>query len=183
MAKVRNWSDIQQEITFTEFDYYQRYEGSFGTQKEHYGLRKIAARIKSTEIKWQGATLGMSDFSTAPFGLRSKWQEAGLRSEWQEAGLRSKWQGASLIDKADASTRRRLQKKEDDLKSTWLLVILVLLCLFFGELVFANWAKRTYEIIWKILKGCSCRNSSLRYSYGRIILPTANITNILFHNS
>ncbi|MDD5896180.1 MAG: hypothetical protein PUC79_07875, partial [Prevotellaceae bacterium] len=24
--------------------------GSFGTQKEHYGLRKIAARIKSTEI-------------------------------------------------------------------------------------------------------------------------------------
>lgn len=25
-------------------------EGSFGTQKEHYGLRKIAARLKSTEI-------------------------------------------------------------------------------------------------------------------------------------
>lgn len=25
-------------------------EGSFGTQNEHYGLRKIAARIKSTEI-------------------------------------------------------------------------------------------------------------------------------------
>ena len=25
-------------------------EGSFGTQKEHYGLRKVAARIKSTEI-------------------------------------------------------------------------------------------------------------------------------------
>lgn len=25
-------------------------EGLFGTQKEHYGLRKIAARIKSTEI-------------------------------------------------------------------------------------------------------------------------------------
>lgn len=25
-------------------------EGSFGTQKEHYGLRKIAARIKSTEL-------------------------------------------------------------------------------------------------------------------------------------
>ena len=25
-------------------------EGSFGTQKEHYGLRKLAARIKSTEI-------------------------------------------------------------------------------------------------------------------------------------
>lgn len=25
-------------------------EGSFGTQKEHYGLLKIAARIKSTEI-------------------------------------------------------------------------------------------------------------------------------------
>ena len=25
-------------------------EGSLGTQKEHYGLRKIAARIKSTEL-------------------------------------------------------------------------------------------------------------------------------------
>ena len=25
-------------------------EGSFETQKEHYGLRKVAARIKSTEI-------------------------------------------------------------------------------------------------------------------------------------
>ena len=25
-------------------------DGSFGTQKEHYGLRKVAARIKSTEI-------------------------------------------------------------------------------------------------------------------------------------
>lgn len=25
-------------------------EDSFGTQKEHYGLRKVAARIKSTEI-------------------------------------------------------------------------------------------------------------------------------------
>ena len=25
-------------------------EGSFGTQKQHYGLRKIAARIKPTEI-------------------------------------------------------------------------------------------------------------------------------------
>lgn len=24
-------------------------EGSFGTQKEHYGLRKVAARLKSTE--------------------------------------------------------------------------------------------------------------------------------------
>lgn len=29
MAKVRNLSDIQQEIAFTEFDFYQRYEESF----------------------------------------------------------------------------------------------------------------------------------------------------------
>jgi len=27
--KVRNLSDIQQEIAFTEFDFYQRYEESF----------------------------------------------------------------------------------------------------------------------------------------------------------
>ena len=29
MAKVRNLSDIQQEIAFTEFDFYQRYEETF----------------------------------------------------------------------------------------------------------------------------------------------------------
>ena len=71
MAKVRNLSDTQQQIAFTEHDFYQRYVEtfktselgriksllplremaiSFGTQKEHYGLRKVAARIKSTEI-------------------------------------------------------------------------------------------------------------------------------------
>ncbi|MFR9130253.1 MAG: hypothetical protein ACLVJK_11630 [Alistipes putredinis] len=33
MAKVRNLSDIQQEIAFTEFDFYQRYEESFKTSE------------------------------------------------------------------------------------------------------------------------------------------------------
>ena len=40
MAKVRNLSDIQQEIAFTEFDFYQRYVGIvllFG--KQHEGVR------------------------------------------------------------------------------------------------------------------------------------------------
>lgn len=29
-----------------------RMEGSFGTEKEHYGLNRIKARIKATEILW-----------------------------------------------------------------------------------------------------------------------------------
>lgn len=33
MAKVRNLSDIQQEIAFTELDFYQRYEESFKTSE------------------------------------------------------------------------------------------------------------------------------------------------------
>ena len=33
MAKVRNLSDIQQEIAFTEFDFYQQYVETFKTSK------------------------------------------------------------------------------------------------------------------------------------------------------
>lgn len=33
MAKVRYLSDIQQEIAFTEFDFYQRYEETFKTSE------------------------------------------------------------------------------------------------------------------------------------------------------
>ena len=29
-----------------------RLEGSFGTEKEHYGLRKVKARTELTEIAW-----------------------------------------------------------------------------------------------------------------------------------
>lgn len=62
MAKIQNLSDIQQEIAFTEFDFYQRYVESFksselGRIKLLLPLREmalsfglIAARIKSTEI-------------------------------------------------------------------------------------------------------------------------------------
>ena len=33
MAKVRNLSDIQQEIAFTEFDFYQQYVETFKTSE------------------------------------------------------------------------------------------------------------------------------------------------------
>ena len=33
MAKVRNLSDIQQEIAFTELDFYQQYEENFKTSE------------------------------------------------------------------------------------------------------------------------------------------------------
>ena len=56
MAKVRNLSDIQQEIAFTEFDFYQRYEESFKTSelgriKSLLPLREIAISFGLIEEK------------------------------------------------------------------------------------------------------------------------------------
>ncbi|WP_212124082.1 hypothetical protein [Bacteroides pyogenes] len=47
MAKVQNLSDIQQEIAFTEFDFYRRYEETFksselGRIKSHLPLGEMA---------------------------------------------------------------------------------------------------------------------------------------------
>ena len=56
MAKVRNLSDIQQEIAFTEFDFYQRYEETFKTSelgriKSLLPLRKMAISFGLVEEK------------------------------------------------------------------------------------------------------------------------------------
>lgn len=56
MAKVRNLSDIQQEIAFTEFDFYQRYEESFKTSelgriKSLLPLREMALSFGLVEEK------------------------------------------------------------------------------------------------------------------------------------
>ena len=56
MAKVRNLSDIQQEIAFTEFDFYQRYEESFkiselGRIKSLLPLREMAISFGLVEEK------------------------------------------------------------------------------------------------------------------------------------
>ena len=56
MAKVRNLSDIQQEIAFTEFDFYQRYEESFKTSelgriKSLLPLREMAISFGLIEEK------------------------------------------------------------------------------------------------------------------------------------
>ena len=56
MAKVRNLSDIQQEIEFTEFDFYQRYEESFKTSelgriKSLLPLREMAISFGLVEEK------------------------------------------------------------------------------------------------------------------------------------
>ena len=50
MAKVRNLSDIQQEIAFTEFDFYKIYEDTFknselGRIKSLLPLRKLAVKF------------------------------------------------------------------------------------------------------------------------------------------
>lgn len=56
MAKVRNLSDIQQEIAFTEFDFYQRYEECFkaselGRIKSLLPLREMAISFGLVEEK------------------------------------------------------------------------------------------------------------------------------------
>ena len=71
MSKVRNFAELAPNIGFSEFDFYDLYkstcknselgrmrkpfplhamERSFGTQKEHYDLRRVKARTKLTEI-------------------------------------------------------------------------------------------------------------------------------------
>ena len=71
MSKVRNFAELAPNIGFSEFDFYDLYrstfekselgrmkkllplhamEGSFGTQKEHYDLRRVKARTNLTEI-------------------------------------------------------------------------------------------------------------------------------------
>ena len=71
MSKVRNFAKLAPNIGFSEFDFYDLYrstfekselgrmkkllplhamEGSFGTQNEHYDLRRVKARTKLTEI-------------------------------------------------------------------------------------------------------------------------------------
>ena len=56
MSKVRNLSDIQQEIAFTEFDFYQRYEETFKTSelgriKSLLPLREMAISFGLVEEK------------------------------------------------------------------------------------------------------------------------------------
>lgn len=57
------------------------------------------------------------------------------------------------------------------------------LFLYWRELVLAYRAKRTLEIVGKILEWCACRDASLWHSYSRVVHPTAYIAYILLHSS
>ena len=80
MAKVRNLSDIQQEIAFTEFDFYQRYEESFKTSE--------LGRIKSL----------------LPFRERAYKIMCGISSQLGEHRLRTKYND---IEKANLAYRKQ----------------------------------------------------------------------------
>ena len=54
MAKIRHLSEVQQEIAFTEFDFYQRYAETFKTSelgriKSHLPLREMAISFNLVE--------------------------------------------------------------------------------------------------------------------------------------
>ncbi len=51
-------------------------EGSFGTQKEHYGLKKIMSRIRSTEILL--IFFGIHTANAVLLSQRLKMVEAGV---------------------------------------------------------------------------------------------------------
>ena len=63
MAEVRNLSDIQQEIAFTEFDFYQRYEESFKTSE--------LGRIKSL-LPFHEMAISFGLVEEKPKSLRTK---------------------------------------------------------------------------------------------------------------
>ena len=63
MAKVRNLSDIQQEIAFTEFDFYQRYEESIKTSE--------LGRIKSL-LPFREMAISFGLVEEKPKSLRTK---------------------------------------------------------------------------------------------------------------
>ena len=70
MAKVRNLSDIQQEIAFTEFDFYQRYEESFKTSelgriKSLLPLREMAISFGLVEEKPKSFRMKYNDIEKA----------------------------------------------------------------------------------------------------------------------
>ena len=50
-----------------------------------------------------------------------------------------------------------------------------------GEVIFTNSTKRTFKIFGNFFPGRASRNTSLRYTYGGIIHPTAYIAYVLLH--
>jgi hypothetical protein len=51
------------------------------------------------------------------------------------------------------------------------------------ELVCTHIAQGTEEVLRKVLESGTGSNVLLGYTYGRIILPTAYVANIFFHNN
>ena len=52
MAKVQKLSDIQQEIAFTEFDFYLRYEESFKNEIKNATMQPDVLAWNATLWKW-----------------------------------------------------------------------------------------------------------------------------------
>ena len=70
MAKIRNLSDVQQEIAFTEFDYYQQYVETFKTSElgriqSLLPLREMAITFGVIEEKVQRYREGESGLQEA----------------------------------------------------------------------------------------------------------------------
>lgn len=60
-------------------------------------------------------------------------------------------------------------------------IVYVLALVNWRELVFANTAQWAFEIFRKVFKCCARLNASLWHAYFWVVLPSADIANVLFH--
>ena len=61
-------------------------------------------------------------------------------------------------------------------------ILLYVICLFnWRELVFADTAQRTLEILWEVFKRCARLNASLWHTCFGVVFPSADIANVFFH--
>lgn len=52
----------------------------------------------------------------------------------------------------------------------------------YGEFVLTDSAEGTFEVIGKFFKGCAGSNACFGYTFGGIVLPTANVANVSLHD-
>ena len=91
MAKVRNLSDIQQEIAFTEFDFYQRYEDVYKRQlldipelhpEEIASVRQVEKQELRGYVPYFGG-YGLFGFYGHYFDLKNLERVKIYASEWR----------------------------------------------------------------------------------------------------
>lgn len=67
-------------------------------------------------------------------------------------------------------------------RQEWIYRTLCMELFCYGELVFSYSAEGTFKIVRQFFEGCAGCDAGFRQSFGGIILPAADVTNVGFHN-